>query len=40
MVIDVRMIRKVRNVWRCAGEAKVDGKLCSAMELLFTYQNL
>ncbi len=40
MVIDVRMIRKVRNVWRCAGEAKVDGKLCSGMELLFTYQNL
>lgn len=40
MIIEVEMIRRVRGVWRCAGEAKVDGKRCSSMELLFTYQNL
>jgi len=40
LVIDVHMIKKVRGVWRCGGEAKVDGKLACSMELLFTYQNL
>ena len=40
MVIDVRMIRRKRSIWRCGGEATVDGKLCTSMELLFTYQNL
>lgn len=40
MVIEVRMARRVRNIWRCAGEATVDGKLCSSMELMFTYQKL
>jgi 3-hydroxyacyl-[acyl-carrier-protein] dehydratase len=40
MVIDVQMIRRKRSVWRCAGQASVDGKLCTSLELLFTYQNL
>ncbi len=40
MVIDVQLKRRVRGVWRCAGQAKVDDRLCSSMELLFTYQNL
>lgn len=40
MVIDVQMLKKVRGVWRCGGQAKVNDKLCCSMELLFTYQNL
>jgi len=40
MVIDVQMLKKVRGVWRCGGQAKVNHKLCCSMELLFTYQNL
>ena len=40
MVIDVQMLKRVRGVWRCGGQAKVNDKVCCTMELLFTYQNL
>ncbi|GJL82021.1 MAG: 3-hydroxyacyl-[acyl-carrier-protein] dehydratase FabZ [marine bacterium B5-7] len=40
MIINVQMVRRLRSIWRCAGQATVDGKLCSSMELMFTYQKI
>ena len=40
MVIEVEMIRKLKNMWKCGGRATVDGQLCSSLELMFTYQTI
>jgi len=40
LFIHVGMERRVKNLWRCAAEAKVDGKQCCTANLLFTYRNL
>lgn len=34
LVLDVRLLRTVRGVWKFATEAKVDGKLVAAGELM------
>lgn len=38
--IDVMIARRIKNMWRCRGEARVDGQLCSSAELMFTYKDL
>ncbi|MFT5111675.1 MAG: 3-hydroxyacyl-[acyl-carrier-protein] dehydratase [Parasphingorhabdus sp.] len=40
LIIDVQMLRKLKGMWKCAAQASVDGKLCSRLELMFTYQTI
>ena len=40
LVFEVEMIRRIRNMWRCKGVAKVDGKLATSAELMFTFQDI
>ncbi len=38
--IDVTILRRIKNMWRCGGEANVDGILCASANLMFTYKDL
>ncbi len=38
--IDVNILRRIKNMWRCGGEATVDGSLCCSANLMFTYKDL
>ena len=38
--IDVSILRRIKNMWRCGGEANVDGSLCCSANLMFTYKDL
>lgn len=38
--INVQLLRRIRNMWKCAGQAKVEGQLCCTAELMFTYKDL
>lgn len=38
--IDVRILRRIKNMWKCEASAEVDSKLCCAAELMFTYKDL
>ena len=40
MDIDVRLLRRIKNMWKCAGQATVEGRLCCRAELMFTYKDL
>lgn len=38
--INVQLLRRIRNMWKCAGQANVEGQLCCTAELMFTYKDL
>ncbi len=38
--INVQPLRRIRNMWKCAGQAKVENQLCCSAELMFTYKDL
>ncbi len=38
--IDVEILRRIKNMWKCAARAQVEGQLCCRAELMFTYQDL
>lgn len=38
--IEVTILRRIKNMWRCGGEAIVDGRLCCSANLMFTYKDL
>lgn len=38
--MDVTILRRIKNMWRCSGDAKVDGELCCSGILMFTYKDL
>lgn len=40
MDINVRILRRIRNMWKCGGEARVKDRLCCTAELMFTYKDL
>jgi len=37
---EVRILRRIRNMWKCSGEAKVENQLCCSAELMFTYKDM
>jgi 3-hydroxyacyl-[acyl-carrier-protein] dehydratase len=37
---EVRMLRRVRRIWRCGAQTLVEGKLCSEAEVMFTYKDM
>lgn len=38
--IDVKILRRIRNMWKCSGRATVEDQLCCTAELMFTYKDL
>ena len=38
--INVHLIRRIKNMWKCAGEATVGDRICCTAELMFTYKDL
>ena len=38
--IETRTVRKIRDVWKTAADAKVDDKVVCTAEMLFTFQEL
>jgi len=40
IIIEVRIIRRIKNMWKCEGIAKVDDQKVASAELMFTYKDL
>ncbi len=40
LYIKVRILRRIKNMWRCTGVATVDDALCCSADLMFTYKDL
>ena len=40
MQIETRTLRKIKRVWKTAGETKVNGQAVCSAEMLFTFQEL
>ncbi|MBS1269967.1 MAG: 3-hydroxyacyl-[acyl-carrier-protein] dehydratase FabZ [Gammaproteobacteria bacterium] len=37
---DVTILRRIKNMWKCGGEAKVGDRLCCSAQLMFTYKDM
>lgn len=37
---EVKILRRIKNMWKCGGEARVGGQLCCAAQLMFTYKDM
>lgn len=40
LIFTVKTVRRIKNMWKCAGEARVDGELAARSELMFTYKDI
>ena len=40
LVFDVKLVRRIKNMWKCEGVATVDGDVAAKAELMFTYQDV
>ena len=40
LIFEVKVVRRIRNMWKCEGVAKVDGNVAAKAELMFTYQDV
>jgi 3-hydroxyacyl-[acyl-carrier-protein] dehydratase len=40
IIIEVKIIRRIKNMWKCEGVATVDGQKVASAELMFTYKDL
>ena len=40
LIIEVKIERRIQNMWKCSGTAKVEGNLACRTELMFTYKDL
>jgi len=40
LIFEVELIRKIKNMWKCKGVAKVDGKVAASAELMFTFKDI
>ena len=40
LIFEVKVARRIRNMWKCAGVATVDGQVAAKAELMFTYQDV
>ena len=38
--INVKILRRIKNMWKCEAKAEVEKNLCCAAELMFTYKDL
>ena len=40
LVIEVELVRRIKNMYKCKGVAKVDGELAASAELMFTFKDI
>lgn len=40
LIFEVELVRKIKNMWKCKGVAKVDGSVAASVELMFTFKDL
>ncbi len=40
LIFEVQLVRKIKNMWKCQGVAKVDGEVAATAELMFTFKDL
>ena len=40
LIFEVKTVRRIRNMWKCEGVAKVDDQVAAKAELMFTYQDV
>ena len=40
LIFEVELVRKIKNMWKCKGVAKVDGEIAATAELMFTFKDL
>ena len=40
LVFEVELLRRIKNMWKCRGEARVDGEIAATAELMFTFKDL
>ena len=40
LIIEVEILRKIKNMWKCQGVAKVDGQIASSAQLMFTFKDI
>lgn len=40
LLLEVKIERRIKNMWKCAGTAKVEGNLTCRTNLMFTYKDL
>ena len=40
LIFEVELIRKIKNMWKCKGVAKVDGDVAASAELMFTFKDI
>ena len=40
LIFEVEIVRKIKNMWKCKGVAKVDGQIAASAELMFTFKDM
>ena len=40
LVMEVELVRRIKNMYKCKGVAKVDGELAASAELMFTFKDI
>lgn len=40
ILFEVKTVRRIKNMWKCAGVATVDGEVAARAELMFTYKDI
>ena len=40
LIFEVETVRRIKNMWKCAGVATVDGEIAARAELMFTYKDI
>jgi 3-hydroxyacyl-[acyl-carrier-protein] dehydratase len=40
LIFEVELLRRIKNMWKCSGVAKVDGDVAASAELMFTFKDL
>lgn len=40
LIFEVELVRRIKNMWKCKGIAKVDGEVVAAAELMFTFKDI
>lgn len=40
LIFEVNLLRKIKNMWKCEGLAKVDGKVVTSVQLMFTFKDI
>ena len=40
LIFEVELVRRIKNMWKCKGVARVDGDVAATAELMFTFKDL